>query len=56
MTLKVSTLENNVVSGFNLAANSGPLCNEPIAGVVFILEEFSMDSRQDEMDGTIFNI
>lgn len=51
---KLSMFEKNVVSGFNLAIASGPLCNEPIAGVIFLLESFSVKEGHDELD-SIFN-
>lgn len=31
---------NSVMSGFSIACSSGPLCNEPLMGVVFIVEDF----------------
>jgi translation elongation factor EF-G len=48
--------EKNVISGFNLAISSGPLCNEPIAGVLFLLEKFSVEQPPDEMDGMLFKL
>ena len=32
----------SVLSGFQLAASSGPLCEEPVSGVAFVLEEIAL--------------
>lgn len=37
--LTISELENSIRLGFDLACTSGPLCGEPMAGVIFILED-----------------
>ena len=40
--------ENNIIFGFNLATAKGPLCEEPVQGVAFFLENFQiMDSREE---------
>ena len=31
-------LFNSILNGFSLACIAGPLCNEPMMGVIFILE------------------
>jgi ribosome assembly protein 1 len=42
--------ENNIVFGFNLATAKGPLCEEPVQGVAFFLENFQlMDGREDSL-------
>jgi ribosome assembly protein 1 len=51
-----SNFEKNVISGFNLAVSSGPLCNEPMAGVLFLVEKFIVEPPQDEMDSTFFRL
>lgn len=33
-----SSVASAIVSGFQLVAAAGPLCNEPLSGVCFILE------------------
>ena len=37
--LSISELENSIRLGFDLACISGPLCNEPMVGLIFILED-----------------
>jgi translation elongation factor EF-G len=32
-------LENALMSGFELATSSGPLCEEPLLGAIFIVED-----------------
>ena len=45
------SLEINVNTGFQLATQAGPLCNEPMAGVAFVLQEFQLNLEGVEMDG-----
>lgn len=52
----LSMLEKNVLSGFNLAISSGPLCNEPVSGVVFVLENFSLEEKKDELDSMLLKL
>jgi len=40
-------LDNSIVTGFQLASKSGPLCEEPMSGVCFILEDFILQSGPD---------
>eukprot|EP00923_Selenidium_pygospionis_P028054 GHVN01050618.1.p1 GENE.GHVN01050618.1~~GHVN01050618.1.p1 ORF type:complete len:1256 (-),score=339.45 GHVN01050618.1:1267-5034(-) len=46
----VSQVMNEMVSGFEIACQKGPLCEEPIRGVVFILEvlQFNFCLKEDE--------
>ncbi len=37
-------LDNSFISGFQLAANAGPLCHEPMTGVAFIVEDIFLES------------
>ena len=37
-------LENSFVSGFQLSTAAGPLCDEPLMGVCFIAEEWTVDN------------
>jgi ribosome assembly protein 1 len=37
--LTIAELENSIRLGFDIACTSGPLCNEPMVGVIFILED-----------------
>lgn len=42
--------ENNIMFGFNLATAKGPLCEEPMQGVAFFLDNFQlMDTRDDNL-------
>ncbi|XP_065854704.1 ribosome assembly protein 1 isoform X2 [Euphorbia lathyris] len=36
--MKAETLQNSVVTGFQLATDAGPLCEEPMWGVAFVVE------------------
>jgi ribosome assembly protein 1 len=38
--LESMALRNNIVSGFQIAANAGPLCDEPMWGLAFIVEPY----------------
>ncbi|XP_072324850.1 elongation factor-like GTPase 1 isoform X2 [Scyliorhinus torazame] len=38
--------DNSIVSGFQLATLSGPVCEEPLMGVCFILEKWDMNKVQ----------
>ena len=40
-------LDNSIVSGFQIATLSGPLCEEPLRGVCFIIEKREMVSQSD---------
>ncbi|KAM5291584.1 elongation factor-like GTPase 1 [Glossophaga mutica] len=39
---------NSVVSGFQLAALSGPMCEEPLMGVCFVLERWDLSKLEDQ--------
>ncbi|XP_055352088.1 elongation factor-like GTPase 1 [Paramacrobiotus metropolitanus] len=43
-----SGLMENVAAGFNLATLAGPLCEEPMMGVAFVVEDLQMAPREDE--------
>lgn len=47
---KEQALENSVQMGFQLATLSGPLCGEPMAGIAFILETFTLNLDEASMD------
>jgi ribosome assembly protein 1 len=38
--LKLRQYDNSIISGFQIATLSGPLCEEPLRGVCFIIEEW----------------
>ena len=44
---KLTSLLSSLVSGFQLAAGSGPLCEEPLSGVAFIIEELHVEPAAD---------
>lgn len=46
----VDFFESSIVSGFQLAATKGPLCHEPMRGVVFVLLEVEDSIEDDEED------
>lgn len=43
-----SELFNSILNGFSLACSSGPLCNEPMMGVVFILENVERVEKKED--------
>lgn len=49
-THPVSRFDNNVIAGFQLATNAGPLCNEAMNGVAVILEDFTLDTSKEHDD------
>ena len=48
-------IENSVVTGFQLATAAGPLCEEPVWGVAFVVEriELAEDADSDENYGPL---
>uniref|UniRef100_A0A8C6B1B4 Elongation factor-like GTPase 1 n=1 Tax=Monodon monoceros TaxID=40151 RepID=A0A8C6B1B4_MONMO len=41
-------LGNSIVSGFQLATLSGPMCEEPLMGVCFVLEKWDLSKFEDQ--------
>lgn len=41
--------ESSFVNGFQLAALAGPLCEEPMMGVAFCVEEWTLENEGDDM-------
>ncbi|KAK2489220.1 hypothetical protein MC885_010605 [Smutsia gigantea] len=41
-------LGNSIVSGFQLAALSGPMCEEPLMGVCFVLEKWDLSKLEEQ--------
>ena len=39
----IFTMENSFVNGFQLATLSGPLCDEPMMGVAFVVSKWSLN-------------
>lgn len=50
-----SDLENSIINGYQLATLSGPLCEEPMHGVCFFVEEFEIQLN-DELGLSIGSI
>ncbi|KAM5293138.1 elongation factor-like GTPase 1 isoform 1-T1 [Ctenodactylus gundi] len=48
-------LGNSIVSGFQLATLSGPMCEEPLMGVCFVLEKWDL-SKFEEQEASIKQI
>ena len=48
--------ESSVVNGFQLATAAGPLCDEPLMGVAFILDECGLTSEESEEDSGVGGI
>uniref|UniRef100_A0A8C8SXS6 Elongation factor-like GTPase 1 n=1 Tax=Pelusios castaneus TaxID=367368 RepID=A0A8C8SXS6_9SAUR len=46
---KYRDFENSIVSGFQLATLSGPMCEEPLMGVCFIVEKWDMSKAEEQM-------
>lgn len=44
--------ESSFVNGFQLATLAGPLCEEPMMGVAFCVEEWSLDKGDEEASQT----
>lgn len=40
--------ESSFVNGFQLASLAGPLCDEPMMGVAFCVEEWTLDKSEDD--------
>lgn len=54
----LTAYDNSIVNGFQLAAFSGPLCEEPMSGVCFIIDDFGFttDSKVSEPSGNLESI
>lgn len=50
-----SDLENSIINGYQLGTLSGPLCEEPMHGVCFVVEEFDIQTN-DELSLSIGSI
>lgn len=48
-------LDNSIVSGFQLATLSGPLCEEPMRGVCFVIEKWEITSDSDKSQNIVEN-
>ncbi|XP_006885187.1 PREDICTED: elongation factor Tu GTP-binding domain-containing protein 1 isoform X2 [Elephantulus edwardii] len=45
---KYRDLSNSIVSGFQLATLSGPMCEEPLMGVCFVLEKWDLAKFEEQ--------
>ncbi|ETI32686.1 hypothetical protein F441_20438 [Phytophthora nicotianae CJ01A1] len=45
---QIRKLENSVVTGFQMASSAGPLCDEPVWGVAFIVEDVVFHEKSEE--------
>lgn len=45
-----------IISGFQTAVQAGPLCHEPMHGVCFVMQEFSVDETCEKNDSSISGI
>ncbi|KAE8985442.1 Elongation factor-like GTPase 1 [Phytophthora fragariae] len=43
-------LENSIVTGFQMASSAGPLCDEPVWGVAFIIEDVAFHEKTSDED------
>lgn len=50
----MSVIEESIVNGFQMAAAAGPLCDEPMQGVCFIVEEVSFSKEEEAAEGHYF--
>ncbi|XP_058084920.1 uncharacterized protein LOC131232596 [Magnolia sinica] len=46
--MEAQSLESSVISGFQLAAAAGPLCDEPMWGLAFLLEAHILPASQSD--------
>ena len=46
-------LENGILSGFQLATASGPMCGEPLLGCIFIIETINVDTGALSADDSL---
>uniref|UniRef100_A0A8C5PH21 Elongation factor like GTPase 1 n=1 Tax=Leptobrachium leishanense TaxID=445787 RepID=A0A8C5PH21_9ANUR len=60
--VKFRNLDNSIISGYQLATLAGPMCEEPLMGVCFIVEKMDMsksvlpaDSRKQESEENVVN-
>lgn len=45
-----------IINGFQTAVQSGPLCQEPMHGVCFVMQEFTIDESTEKHDSSISGI
>ncbi|CAI5719528.1 unnamed protein product [Peronospora effusa] len=45
---QIKKMENSIMTGFQMASSAGPLCDEPVWGVAFIIEDVVFHSNQND--------
>jgi len=51
--LRMREYDNSIVSGFQLAVQSGPMCEEPMRGVAFMVSDWSIQEKQTAEESSI---
>ena len=46
----IQKIENSIITGFQMAASAGPLCDEPVWGVAFLIEDVVFHSNWNGLD------
>jgi ribosome assembly protein 1 len=54
--LSTGQYDRAVINGFQTAVQSGPLCQEPMHGVCFVMQEFTIDESAEKHDSSISGI
>jgi translation elongation factor EF-G len=54
-TLSARLFEDNILTGFQIATNQGPLCTEPVEGIDCFLESIQI-SIPDERDSALWKL
>ncbi|RLN61863.1 hypothetical protein BBJ29_009414 [Phytophthora kernoviae] len=44
----IKKMENSIVTGFQMTSSAGPLCDEPVWGVAFIIEDVTFHEKESE--------
>ena len=54
LNISIDEVNKSITAGFDLAVLSGPLCQEPIIGAIFIVEDLKiMEEVKNEENGEI---
>lgn len=48
--LSIRDFVEGIHTGFQLATKSGPLCAEPLMGVAYFLEDFTINTNDEDVD------
>lgn len=49
-TFSVEQYQSGIISGFQLATRNGPICNEPVHGVCYIIEKITQMKDTDDFN------